>query len=90
SPFFRLNAKNIRIIGSNEWVSEQKIASIASNQVDKSLFLVSSQQIIEQLNNIPGVTETKVVKQFPQGLQITVRAQKPAAMLKAKVGEKLT
>lgn len=90
SPFFRLDAKNIRIIGSNEWVSEQKVASIASNQVDKSLFLVSSQQIIEQLNNIPGVTETKVVKQFPQGLQITVRAQKPAAMLKDKVGEKLT
>ena len=90
SPFFRLDSKNIRIFGSNEWVSEQKIASIASNQVDKSLFLVSSQQIIEQLNNIPGVTETKVVKQFPHGLQITVRAQKPAAMLKAKDGEKLT
>lgn len=90
SPFFRLDSKNIHIFGSNEWVSEQKIASIASNQVDKSLFLVSSQQIIEQLNNIPGVTETKVVKQFPHGLQITVRAQKPAAMLKAKDGEKLT
>lgn len=90
SPFFRLDSKNIRIFGSNEWVSEQKIALIASNQVDKSLFLVSSQQIIEQLNNIPGVTETKVVKQFPHGLQITVRAQKPAAMLKAKDGEKLT
>lgn len=90
SPFFRLDSKNIHIFGSNEWVSEQKIASIASNQVDKSLFLVSSQQIIEQLNNIPGVTETKVVKQFPHGLQITVRAQKPAAMLKAKGGEKLT
>lgn len=90
SPFFRLDSKNIRIFGSNEWVSEQKIELIASNQVDKSLFLVSSQQIIEQLNNIPGVTETKVVKQFPHGLQITVRAQKPAAMLKAKDGEKLT
>ncbi|WP_427897129.1 cell division protein FtsQ/DivIB [Gardnerella piotii] len=90
SPFFRLDSKNIHIFGSNEWVSEQKIASIASNQVDKSLFLVSSQQIIEQLNNIPGVTETKVVKQFPHGLQITVHAQKPAAMLKAKDGEKLT
>lgn len=90
SPFFRLDSKNIRIFGSNEWMSEQKIELIASNQVDKSLFLVSSQQIIEQLNNIPGVTETKVVKQFPHGLQITVRAQKPAAMLKAKDGEKLT
>lgn len=90
SPVFRLKSKNISIFGSNEWVSEQKISSIASNQVNKSLFLVSSQEIIEQLNNIPGVTEAKVSKKFPQGLQITVRAQKPAAMLKTHGSEKLT
>lgn len=90
SPVFRLKSKNISIFGSNEWVSEQKISSIASNQVNKSLFLVSSQEIIEQLNNIPGVTEAKVSKKFPQGLQITVRAQKPAAILKSHGSEKLT
>lgn len=90
SPVFRLKSENISILGSNEWVSEQKISSIASNQVNKSLFLVSSQEIIEQLNNIPGVTEAKVSKKFPQGLQITVRAQKPAAMLKSHGSEKLT
>ena len=90
SPIFRLKSENISILGSNEWVSEQKISSIASNQVNKSLFLVSSQEIIEQLNNIPGVTEAKVSKKFPQGLQITVRAQKPAAMLKTHGSEKLT
>ena len=90
SPVFRLKSENISILGSNEWVSEQKISSIASNQVNKSLFLVSSQEIIEQLNNIPGVTEAKVSKKFPQGLQITVRAQKPAAMLKTHGSEKLT
>lgn len=90
SPVFRLKSKNISIFGSNEWASEQKISSIASNQVNKSLFLVSSQEIIEQLNNIPGVTEAKVSKKFPQGLQITVRAQKPAAILKSHGSEKLT
>lgn len=90
SPIFRLKSENISILGSNEWVSEQKISSIASNQVNKSLFLVSSQEIIEQLNNIPGVTEAKVSKKFPQGLQITVRAQKPAAILKSHGSEKLT
>lgn len=90
SPVFRLKSENISILGSNEWVSEQKISSIASNQVNQSLFLVSSQEIIEQLNNIPGVTEAKVSKKFPQGLQITVRAQKPAAILKSHGSEKLT
>lgn len=90
SPVFRLKAENIEISGSNEWVSKKKIADIASSQVDKSLFLVSSQEVINQLNDIPGVTEANVTKNFPQGLRITVRAQKPAAMLKANGSNNLT
>lgn len=90
SPVFRLKAENIEISGSNEWVSKKKIADIASSQVDKSLFLVSSQEVINQLNDIPGVTEANVAKNFPQGLRITVRAQKPAAMLKANGSNNLT
>ncbi|WP_421778486.1 cell division protein FtsQ/DivIB [Gardnerella sp. KA00747] len=90
SPVFRLKASNISISGSNEWVSKEKIASIASTQVDKSLFLVSSQEVIGQLNDIPGVTEAKVNKEFPQSLQIIVRAQRPAAMLKTRGESKLT
>lgn len=90
SPIFRLKAENIEISGSNEWVSKKKIADIASSQVDKSLFLVSSQEVINQLNDIPGVTEANVTKNFPQGLRITVRAQKPAAMLKANGSNNLT
>lgn len=90
SSVFRLKAENIEISGSNEWVSKKKIADIASSQVDKSLFLVSSQEVINQLNDIPGVTEANVTKNFPQGLRITVRAQKPAAMLKANGSNNLT
>lgn len=90
SPVFRLKASNISISGSNEWVSKEKIASIASTQVDKSLFLVSSQEVIGQLNDIPGVTEAKVNKEFPQSLQIIVRAQRPAAMLKTRGESRLT
>ncbi|MFP1676398.1 cell division protein FtsQ/DivIB [Gardnerella sp. Marseille-Q9691] len=90
SPAFRLQLDDITISGSNEWVSEQKIESIASTQVDKSLFLVSSQEVIGQLKDIPGVTEAKVTKNFPHSLQITVRAQRPAAMLKTRESSKLT
>lgn len=90
SPVFLLKPNDISISGSNEWVSEQKIASIASTQVGKSLFLVSSQEVINQLNDIPGVTEAKVSKNFPNGLHVSVHAQRPAAMLKTRDSNKLT
>ena len=90
SPIFLLKSSDITISGSNEWVSEQRISSIASTQVNKSLFLVSSQEVIGQLNDIPGVTEAKVTKNFPHGLHIVIRAQRPAAMLKTKDGDRLT
>lgn len=90
SPVFLLKSNDISISGSNEWVSEQKIASIASTQVGKSLFLVSSQEVINQLNDIPGVTEVKVSKNFPNGLHVSVHAQRPAAMLKTRDSNKLT
>lgn len=90
SPIFLLKSSNISISGSNEWVSKQRIYLIASTQVNKSLFLVSSQEVIGQLNDIPGVTEAKVTKDFPHGLNIVIRAQRPAAMLKTKESSKLT
>lgn len=90
SPVFLLKSSDISISGSNEWVSEQKIASIASTQVGKSIFLVSSQEVINQLNDIPGVTEAKVSKNFPNGLHVSVHAQRPAAMLKTRDSNKLT
>lgn len=90
SPVFLLKSSDISISGSNEWVSEQRIASIVSTQVGKSLFLVSSQEVINQLNDIPGVTEAKVSKNFPNGLHVSVHAQRPAAMLKTRDSNKLT
>lgn len=90
SPIFLLKSSDISISGSNEWVSKQRIYLIASTQVNKSLFLVSSQEVIGQLNDIPGVTEAKVTKDFPHGLNIVIRAQRPAAMLKTKDSSKLT
>lgn len=90
SPVFCLEKDNITIVGANEWVSKEKISNIASGQVNKSLFLVSSQDVIKQLNDIPGVTEAKVKKDFPKSLNITVFSQKPAAMLKNKANGNLT
>ena len=86
SPVFRLETGGIQVSGGNEWVSEEQIMQIAGKQTGKSLLLVSSDDVIDQLNDIPGVTEAKVSKQFPNRLRVTVRAQRPAAMLRASDG----
>ncbi|WP_288922687.1 cell division protein FtsQ/DivIB [uncultured Bifidobacterium sp.] len=86
SPVFRLETGGIQVSGGNEWVSEEQIMQIAGKQTGKSLLLVSSDDVIDQLDDIPGVTEAKVSKQFPNRLRVTVRAQRPAAMLRASDG----
>ncbi|WP_335341394.1 cell division protein FtsQ/DivIB [Bifidobacterium oedipodis] len=88
STVFRLETSAISVSGANEWVSEQTIRQIADGQAGKSLFLVSTDEVSDQLKEIPGVSEAKVSKQFPKSMSVEVKAQKPAAMLKA--GDTLT
>ena len=71
SSVFRLEPGNISVVGANEWVSESQVLDIARQQSGKSLFLVSE-----------GVTSAKSKKQLPNSLEVTIKAQKPAAMLK--------
>lgn len=88
SPVLRLESSGISVSGANEWVSESQVRGIADQQTGKSLLLVSSKDVVDQIKDIPGVTEAKASKSFPHGLEVTVSAQKPAAMLKA--GDTLT
>lgn len=88
SPVLRLESSGISVSGANEWVSEAQVRGIADQQTGKSLLLVSSKDVVDQIKDIPGVTEAKASKSFPHGLDVTVSAQKPAAMLKA--GDTLT
>lgn len=82
SPVLRLEAANISISGANEWVSEQQIRDIAQQQAGKSLLVVSTNDVTTKLKDIPGVTQAEAKRKFPQGMEVTVTAQKPAAMLK--------
>lgn len=83
SSVFRLESNAISVSGANEWVSSETIHSIANKQSGKSLFLVSSNDVANQLKAIPGVSEAKVSKHFPKSMSVAIKAQKPAAMLKS-------
>ena len=82
SSVFRLEPGNISVVGANEWESESQVLDIARQQSGKSLFLVSDGAVEKQIKAIPGVTSAKSKKQLPNSLEVTIKAQKPAAMLK--------
>ncbi|MGN0109623.1 MAG: cell division protein FtsQ/DivIB [Bifidobacterium sp.] len=86
SPLLRLDSAQITVTGANEWVSGSKVESIASAQAGKSLLLVSTNDIETQLAAIPGVSKATATKQYPHGMQVTISAQEPAAMLKTPDG----
>ena len=86
SSVFRLETSQISVSGGNEWVSEKDVLDIANHQSGKSLFLVSADKVSLQLKNIPGVTQANVVKRYPRSLEIDIKAQQPAAMLKEPDG----
>lgn len=88
STVFRLETGAISVTGANEWVSAQTIHAIADKQAGKSLFLVSTNDVANQLKDIPGVSEAKVSRRFPKAMNVQITAQKPAAMLKS--GDTLT
>lgn len=90
SPVFRLRADKITVRGANAWVSNEQILNIADQQVGKSLIVVSDAKVESALENIPGVSHADSQKKFPNGLTVSVTAQRPAAMLRVKGGNDLT
>ena len=82
SSVFRLETSQISVSGGNE----KDVLDIANQQSGKSLFLVSADKVSSQLKNIPGVTQANVVKRYPRSLEIDIKAQQPAAMLKEPDG----
>ena len=82
SPVLRLDAAQIRVSGTNEWVSTGEITAIVSRQAGTSLLLVDTAAMTERMGNIPGVTSAKVTRHFPHGMDVAITAQRPAAMLR--------
>ncbi|KJY51946.1 cell division protein FtsQ/DivIB [Bifidobacterium kimbladii] len=82
SPVFRLQTEKIDVSGGNAWVSNDRVASIVAHQGDRSLLLVSTNGVEEEISGMAGVTDAKVRKSFPHGLEVTFDAQEPTAVFK--------
>ena len=82
SPVFRLQTDKISVSGGNAWVSNDRVASIVAHQGDRSLLLVSTNGVEQEISGMAGVTDAKVRKSFPHGLEVTFDAQEPTAVFK--------
>ncbi|WP_445341436.1 cell division protein FtsQ/DivIB [Bifidobacterium sp. ESL0820] len=82
SPVFRLQTKKIDVSGGNAWVSNDRVASIVAHQGDRSLLLISTNGVEQEISGMAGVTDAKVRKSFPHGLEVTFDAQEPTAVFK--------
>ena len=82
SPVFRLQTDQINVSGGNAWVSDDRVASIVAHQGDRSLLLISTNGVEEEISGMAGVTDAKVRKSFPHGLEVTFDAQEPTAVFK--------
>ncbi|WP_445342461.1 cell division protein FtsQ/DivIB [Bifidobacterium sp. ESL0827] len=82
SPVFRLQTDKINVSGGNAWVSNDRVVSIVANQGDRSLLLISTNGVEQEISGMAGVTDAKVSKSFPHGLEVTFDAQEPTAVFK--------
>ncbi|WP_332461050.1 MULTISPECIES: cell division protein FtsQ/DivIB [Bifidobacterium] len=82
SPVFRLQADKVSVSGGNAWVSNDRVASIVAHQGDRSLLLISTNGVEEEISGMAGVTDAEVRKSFPHGLEVTFDAQEPTAVFK--------
>ena len=82
SPVFRLQTDKIDVSGGNAWVSNDRVVSIVANQGDRSLLLISTNGVEQEISGMAGVTDAKVRKSFPHGLEVTFDAQEPTAVFK--------
>ena len=82
SPVFRLQADKVSVSGGNAWVSNDRVASIVAHQGDRSLLLISTNGVEQEISGMAGVTDAKVRKSFPHGLEVTFDAQEPTAVFK--------
>ena len=87
SPVFRLQADQINVSGGNAWVSDDRVASIVAHQGDRSLLLISTNGVEQEISGMAGVTDAKVRKSFPHGLEVTFDAQEPTAVFKDAQGK---
>ena len=87
SPVFRLQTDQINVSGGNAWVSDDRVASIVAHQGDRSLLLISANGVEQEISGMAGVTDARVRKTFPHGLEVTFDAQEPTAVFKDAQGK---
>ncbi|MFV0427485.1 MAG: cell division protein FtsQ/DivIB [Beutenbergiaceae bacterium] len=79
SPVLALRAEQISVQGSSEYVSAEQVRAIAAGYVGVPLLRLDTAEIVSQTEDLVGVREASVRRDFPNGIQITVVPRVPVA-----------
>lgn len=81
SPVFRYDPAQTQLSGLNQWVDQDAVSRIISTDSGSSLFLVHSEKIRAELDDLVGVSDVTVRRTFPHGLTVSLTSAEPAAVL---------
>ena len=82
SSLLSMRVGDVTIEGTNAWVTKDMIASVVKEQEGKSILLVDANRMSKEVAAIPGASGIDLRRRPLHGLTITVKAQKPTAILK--------
>lgn len=86
SPLCRVKSETVSVTGTNRWVSKSQVTKISDRYINKSVLLVSSGKISEDLKKLPGVKDVSISKGFPDSLTLHVEPRVPKAIIKDDSG----
>ncbi|MDD6373139.1 MAG: FtsQ-type POTRA domain-containing protein, partial [Bifidobacteriaceae bacterium] len=81
SSVFRYDASQATVSGGNQWVDTSRINDIIDENNGKSLFLVNANDMASRIDQVVGVSDVTVQRQFPNTVSVSFTADTPAAVL---------
>lgn len=79
SPLLALRSSEIEVHGTNRIVAQDEVLSVAAEAEDTPLARLDTSGLVDQLQEIVGVQEAQVQRDWPHGLQITIVPRVPVA-----------
>ena len=79
SPLLALRSSEIEVHGTNRIVAQDEVLAVATQAEDTPLARLDTSGLVDQLQEIVGVHEAQVQRDWPHGLQITIVPRVPVA-----------
>jgi len=77
SSVFALNLDQIEYSGSSEYINQNQIENIFTPYSNEAILKLDLDQISEQIDDVPGVDQSKITHHWPNGLNVLIIPSTP-------------